>query len=297
MQVKIIGVPVDLGANRRGVDMGPSAIRYALLREKLVEIGHDVEDLGNIPAPERDSLTRRGGSLAYLPEILEVNELLAAKVGEALDAGGFPLILGGDHSISIGGIAGLANRVPSFGLLWFDAHGDFNTPETTTSGNVHGMPLAVAVGRGPGELVQCGGSGPKIAEEKVVIIGVRDLDPQERDLLRSSRVTVFTMQDVDERGMQAVVKEAVAIAGAGAEGLYVSFDVDVIDPLQAPGVGTAVPGGITYREAHLAMELVAQSGRFLALDMVEVNPILDCRNQTAELAVELIASALGKRIF
>lgn len=297
MQVKIIGAPVDLGANRRGVDMGPSAIRYALLRERLVEIGHEVEDLGNIAVPERDSLTRRGASLAFLPEILEVNELLAAKVGEALDAGGFPLILGGDHSLAIGGIAGLASRVPSFGLLWFDAHGDFNTPETTTSGNIHGMPLAVAVGRGSEELVNCGGPGPKVAEEKVIIIGVRDLDPQERELLQSSRVTVFTMQDVDERGMREVVREALAIAGAGVEGLYVSFDMDVIDPLEAPGVGTPVRGGITYREAHLAMELIAQSGRLLALDMVEVNPILDCQNQTAELAVELISSALGKRIF
>jgi len=267
------------------------------LQEKLREIGHEVEDLGNIAVPERDSLTRKGDSLAYLPEILAVNQLLAAAVGEALDAGGFPLILGGDHSISIGGIAGFASRVPSFGLLWFDAHGDFNTPETTTSGNVHGMPLAVAVGRGSEELVRCAGPGPKVAEEKAVIIGVRDLDPQERELLQNSRVTVFTMQDVDERGMREVVQEALALAGSGVEGLYVSFDMDVLDPLEAPGVGTPVRGGITYREAHLALELIAQSGRLLAMDMVEVNPILDCRNRTAELAVELIASALGKRIF
>lgn len=296
MQVKIVGVPIDLGANRRGVDMGPSAIRYALLGEKLQEIGHEVEDLGNVDVPERDSVPRGDGGPSYLPDILQVNERLAKRVGEILASGGFPLVLGGDHSISIGGIAGVASQVHSFGVLWFDAHGDFNTPETSRSGNVHGMPLAASVGRGPAELVCCAGPAPKVGEENVVIIGTRSLDPEERELLKNSQVTVFTMQDIDERGMRDVVTRGLAIAGRGVQGLYVSFDLDVIDPLQAPGVGTPVRGGITYREAHLAMELVARSGRLLALDIVEVNPILDCRNQTAELAVELITSALGKRI-
>ncbi|MGI6574374.1 MAG: arginase [bacterium] len=299
MQVKIVGVPIDLGANRRGVDMGPSAIRYALLREKIAEIGHQVEDLGNIEVPERDSLPQhivRADNLKHLPEILEVNRHLAEVVAKIMAAGDFPLVLGGDHSISIGTIAGLASQVESLGVIWFDAHGDFNTPATTSSGNIHGMPLAISVGRGAVELVNCGTNKVKVKEKNVVIIGARDLDPEEKQLLQSSEVTVFTMQDIDERGMRQVVKEGIEIAGSGVEGIHVSFDLDVIDPMQAPGVGTPVRGGITYREAHLAMELVAQSDKLLALDMVEVNPILDYRNQTAELAVELITSALGKRI-
>lgn len=296
MLIKIIGVPVDLGANRRGVDMGPSAMRYAFLRERLNDLGHEVEDLGNIKVPERDSVSKKDHRLTYLPDILQVNEELMLKVSEVLTSGGFPLVLGGDHSVSIGSIAGVARNVPSFGILWFDAHGDFNTPETSSSGNIHGMPLAVSVGRGDEDLVGCGGVVPKVAEENVVIIGVRDLDPEESELLHSSKVTALTMQDIDERGMQEVVKQGLAIAGAGVDGFIVSFDLDVIDPMEAPGVGTPVRGGITYREAHLAMELVAQSGGLLAMDVVEVNPILDHRNQTAELAVELISSALGKTI-
>ncbi|MDK2854798.1 MAG: arginase [Bacillota bacterium] len=295
MRVEIIGVPQDLGANRRGVDMGPSAIRYAGVRERLESLGYTVRDRGNIPVALHEPRTRDDERLRYLPEIQATSELLAQAVREVVEAGDLPLVLGGDHSIAIGTLAGVA-AVKECGVLWIDAHGDFNTPETTRSGNIHGMPLAASLGRGDERLVGCGGFVPKAKEKNVALIGARDLDPEERDALRRSRISVFTMQDIDEMGMKRVMQQAIAAALDGTEGIAVSLDMDALDPLVAPGVGTPVRGGLTYREAHLAMELIAETGALLSLEVVEVNPILDYRNQTAELAVELIASALGKRI-
>lgn len=296
MRLEIIGVPQDLGANRRGVDMGPSAIRYAGVRERLESLGYEVHDQGNIPVSLREERPAAVDErLRYLKEIQATSELLAEAVRKALEAGALPLVLGGDHSIAIGTLAGAAS-VKQCGVIWFDAHGDFNTPETTSSGNIHGMPLAASLGRGDERLVSCGGFVAKAKEKNVALIGARDLDPEERESLRQSRISVFTMQDIDEMGMKRVMRQALAAALDGTEGFVLSLDMDALDPLEAPGVGTPVRGGLTYREAHLAMELLAETGALIAMEVVEVNPILDTRNQTAELAVELIASALGKRI-
>jgi arginase len=296
VRLEIIGVPQDLGANRRGVDMGPSAIRYAGVRERLESLGYEVHDQGNIPVSLREERPAAVDErLRYLPEIQATSELLAEAVRKALEAGALPLVLGGDHSIAIGTLAGAAS-VKQCGVIWFDAHGDFNTPETTSSGNIHGMPLAASLGRGDERLVSCGGFVAKAKEKNVALIGARDLDPEERESLRQSRISVFTMQDIDEMGMKRVMRQALAAALDGTEGFVLSLDMDALDPLEAPGVGTPVRGGLTYREAHLAMELLAETGALIAMEVVEVNPVLDTRNQTAELAVELIASALGKRI-
>jgi arginase len=296
VRLEIIGVPQDLGANRRGVDMGPSAIRYAGVRERLESLGYEVHDQGNIPVSLREERPAAVDErLRYLSEIQATSELLAEAVRKALEAGALPLVLGGDHSIAIGTLAGAAS-VKQCGVIWIDAHGDFNTPETTSSGNIHGMPLAASLGRGDERLVSCGGFVAKAKEKNVALIGARDLDPEERESLRQSRISVFTMQDIDEMGMKRVMRQALAAALDGTEGFVLSLDMDALDPLEAPGVGTPVRGGLTYREAHLAMELLAETGALIAMEVVEVNPILDTRNQTAELAVELIASALGKRI-
>lgn len=295
--IRIIGVPIDLGADRRGVDMGPSAMRYAGLNARLQRLGWDVEDLGNLEVPIPETREIKNKQLKYLEEIVKVNEQLHLKVAEAIKEGVVPLILGGDHSLGIGSLAGLASSGRRFGLIWFDTHGDYNSLETTSSGNIHGMPLAVANGIGAKELTSIGGERKKIREENTVIIGVRDLDDQEREMLRRSKITVFTINDIDQRGMKDVVNEGIRIASLGTDGIHVSFDVDVIDPAEAPGVGTPVVGGITYREAHLAMELIADSSLLMSMDMVEVNPILDYQNKTAELAVGLICSAFGKRIY
>ncbi|NLY49974.1 MAG: arginase [Firmicutes bacterium] len=296
MRLEIIGVPQDLGANRRGVDMGPSAIRYAGVRERLESLGYEVHDQGNIPVSLREERPAAVDErLRYLSEIQATSELLAEAVRKALEAGALPLVLGGDHSIAIGTLAGAAS-VKQCGVIWIDAHGDFNTPETTSSGNIHGMPLAASLGRGDERLVSCGGFVAKAKEKNVALIGARDLDPEERESLRQSRISVFTMQDIDEMGMKRVMRQALAAALDGTEGFVLSLDMDALDPLEAPGVGTPVRGGLTYREAHLAMELLAETGALIAMEVVEVNPVLDTRNQTAELAVELIASALGKRI-
>jgi arginase len=295
--IRIIGVPIDLGADRRGVDMGPSAMRYAGLNARLQRLGWDVEDLGNLEVPIPETREIKNKQLKYLEEIVKVNEQLHLKVAEAIKEGVVPLILGGDHSLGIGSLAGLASSGRRFGLIWFDTHGDYNSLETTSSGNIHGMPLAVANGIGAKELTSIGGERKKIREENTVIIGVRDLDDQEQEMLRRSKITVFTINDIDQRGMKDVVNEGIRIASLGTDGIHVSFDVDVIDPAEAPGVGTLVVGGITYREAHLAMELIADSSLLMSMDMVEVNPILDYQNKTAELAVGLICSAFGKRIY
>lgn len=295
--IRIIGVPIDLGAGRRGVDMGPSAIRYAGLNERLQRLGWDVEDHGNIEVPVPETREIKDKRLKYLPEIVTVNEQLNLKVSEAIQEGVVPLILGGDHSLGIGSLAGLASNGRCFGLIWFDTHGDYNSLDTTGSGNIHGMSLAVANGIGAQELTSIGGEQKKIREENTVIIGAREIDLQEQKMLHQSKITVFTMRDIDQRGMKEVVAQSIKIASQGTDGIHVSFDLDVIDPEEAPGVGTPVAGGITYREAHLAMELLADSGCISSMDIVEVNPILDNQNKTAELAVGLICSAFGKRIF
>ncbi|MGI6129368.1 MAG: arginase [bacterium] len=295
--VQIIGVPQDLGANRRGVDMGPSAIRYAGLDKRLQKLGYEVLDRGNVPVKlHEEQRLPTDSRLRYLEEICATNELLAKEVQTVLEAGDFPLVLGGDHSTAIGTLAGVA-AVKNCGIIWLDAHGDFNTLETTSSGNIHGMSLAASLGRGDERLVSCGGFAPKAKEKNVAIIGVRELDDEEREALRTSRVSVFTMQDIDETGMKKIVRQAIAAAMDGTDGIVVSLDMDVLDPLEGPGVGTPARGGLTYREAHLAMELLAETDAILCLEVVEVNPTLDCYNRTAELAVELITSALGKRIF
>lgn len=297
MEIAIIGVPMDLGGKRRGTDMGPSAIRYAGLSELLAGLGHHVLDMGNVPVAIRETRAVGDEKAKYLPEIVEVCEELSGWVASAVKHGCFPIVLGGDHSIAIGTVAGLARERGEIGVVWMDAHGDFNTPETTPSGSVHGMPLAAIVGRGHPGLVGCCSLAPKVPEKNAVLVGVRDLDPVEKESLKSSDVTVLTMRDIDELGIARVVRRAVQVASdGGRRPVHLTVDVDVIDPAYAPGVGTPERGGITYREAHLAMEVLAESGLVASLDLTEVNPILDQGNQTALLAVELVASLLGKTI-
>lgn len=299
--IEIIGVPVDLGAGRRGVDMGPSAIRVAGLEQRLEALGHAVRDAGDIDVMIPETQEAGPGTLRYKPAILAACDALRLQVERTLDQGRTPLVLGGDHSLAIGSVAGVsghfARRNRSIGLIWFDAHGDFNTPETTPSGNIHGMALGHLLGHGDPDLAGLGGRLPKVDSNRTVLIGVRDLDPGERENLRRSGVTVFTIREVDERGMRDVVKQAIAVAGVRTSGIHLSFDLDVLDPEDAPGTGTPVEGGISYREAHLAMELLADFADILSVDLVEVNPILDTANQTGVLAVELAQSLFGKRIF
>jgi arginase len=299
--IRIIGVPLDLGQDRRGVDMGPSAVRVAGLLPRLEALGYEAKDGGNVEvaAPEHRAI---GDPRAkYLKDIARSCQKQAERVQKTLEEGALPLVLGGDHSIAIGTVSGASawcrERGRSVGLIWLDAHGDFNTPQTSPSGNIHGMPLACLLGLGPKELTDIGGFAPKVATANTVLVGVHSLDREEKRLLREAGVKVFTMRDIDERGMRSVVEEAIAVASNGTEGVCVSLDMDFIDATHAPGVGTPVRGGATYREAHLALELIADSGNLLSLEVVEVNPVLDERNRTAELAVELIASALGQKIF
>lgn len=301
--VRIIGVRIDLGAGRRGVDMGPSALRKAGLRSILRDLGYDVHDDGNIHCDEPEAHQIRDPKLKYLPLIQVAMTELAARVENALVAGELPLVLGGDHSIAIGTIAGVAGHFKKtgkkLGMIWIDAHGDSNTAETTPSGNIHGMPQAIAFGRGARELVEIGGFAD--GEEKLdpacsAVIGARDLDRLEKEVMRDIGYHVFTMDQIDRRGIYDVAREAIEIAGQGTDGIHVSFDVDGMDPSVAPGVGTPVMGGLSYRETHTLMEVIAESGRMVSLEVAEVNPILDVRNTTAEVAVQMIASAFGKRI-
>ena len=298
--VDIIGVPVDLGAGRRGVDMGPSAIRIADLEPRLEQLGHKVQDVGDLDVMIPETQKVGEGKLRYKAPILAACQALCESVEKSLEKNRTPLVLGGDHSIAIGSVAGSTNFFArsgeSLGLIWFDAHGDANTPETTPSGNIHGMSLAVALGLGDPDLVQLGGRAPKVQARNTVLIGIRDLDAGERDTLKKSGVTVYTMRDLDERGMRDVVDEAIRLASDGTAGIHLSFDLDVVDPEDAPGTGTPVWGGITYREAHLAMEMLADRAQIVAIDLVEVNPVLDTQNMTGILAAELAQSALGKRI-
>ena len=297
MRIRVIGVPMDLGADRRGVDIGTSAIRYAGLNDQLRRLDYQVQDTGNIHVPQPESQPTGNPRVKYLEPIVRVAEELADVVTAALTENEFPLILGGDHSIALGSITGVTRVHKDVGLLWIDAHGDFNTEETTPSGNIHGMVLAALAGLGNSHLTGVGGWAPKLTMQTIVIVGARDLDQGERELLRRHHVHVFTMPDIDQHGISSVMRQALAIAGQANDGIHVSLDMDALDPAYAPGVGTPVRGGLTYREAHLAMELVADSGRLIAMDVVEVNPILDRENATALLAVELVTSALGKKIF
>ena len=296
MQIRVIGVPMDLGADRRGVDIGASAIRYAGLNDQLRRLDYEVHDIGNIVVPQPESQPSGNARLKYLEPIIKVAEELADTVTAALKANEFPLILGGDHSITLGSMTGVTRLHKDIGVLWIDAHADFNTEETTPSGNIHGMILAALAGLGNNRLTGIDGWTPKLNAQRIVIIGARDLDHGERDLLRTHKIHVFTMSDIDQRGISDVMREALAIAGTASDGIHLSLDMDALDPVHAPGVGTPVRGGLSYREAHLAMELIADSGRLIAMDVVEVNPILDRENATALLAVELVMSALGKKI-
>jgi arginase len=298
--VEIIGVPVDLGAGRRGVDMGPSAIRIADLEPRLEQLGHKVVDSGDIDVMIPETQKVGAGKLRYKTPVLAASEELRKMVERSLGEGRLPLVIGGDHSIAIGSVAGSTNHFArqgeTLGLIWFDAHGDANTPDTTPSGNIHGMSLAVCLGHGDTDLVNLGERSPKVLARNTVLIGIRDLDPGERDILKKSGVTVYTMRDLDERGMRDVVDEAIRLASDGTAGIHLSFDLDVVDPEDAPGTGTPVWGGITYREAHLAMEMLSDRGQIAAIDLVEVNPVLDTQNMTGILAAELAQSLLGKRI-
>ena len=299
--IEIIGVPADLGAGRRGVDMGPSAIRVADLEARLEQLGHQVEDIGDLDVMIPETQQVGEGKLRYKGPILAMCDALRKQVEQALARGRLPLVLGGDHSIAIGSVAGSACHYArsggALGLIWFDAHGDANTPDTTPSGNIHGMSLAVALGHGDRDLVSLGDRVPKIQPRNTALIGIRDVDPGERETLKRVGVNVYTMRDIDERGMRDVVDEAIRIAGDGTAGVHLSFDLDVVDPEDAPGTGTPVWGGITYREAHLAMELLSDRAKIVAIDMVEVNPVLDTQNMTGVLAAELVQGLLGKRIF
>lgn len=280
--------------------MGPSAVRVANLNKRVASLGYTVEDLGNVPVGQPESLPEGPKKAKYLPQITGACLKLARMVAGAASEGKVPLVLGGDHSVAIGTVTGLAHQYRKqkkrIGLLWIDAHADMNTPRTTPSGNIHGMPLACCVGLGPRELTHLLGFSPKVDPQNVALVGVREVDLLERPHVKSSGVRAFTMRDIDERGMRAVMQEAIEIASAGTAGFHVSLDMDYVDPAEAPGVGTPVRGGGTYREAHLAMEMICDSGGMLAMEVVEVNPVIDEFNRTATLAVELVMSALGKRI-
>ncbi len=299
--IRILGVPLDLGQSRRGVDMGPSAVRVAGLQARLEALGHRVQDGGNIAVDIAETQSMGEQEAKYLHAITETCTREAEQVLETLSAGQMPLVLGGDHSIAVGTVSGVAEfhrrKKGKIGLIWIDAHADINTPETSPSGNVHGMPLAALTGLGPDELKNIFGWSPKIAPDNVVLIGVRDIDATEKENIRRAGITeVYTMRDIDERGMRTVMEEALRAAGRGTAGYHISLDMDWIDPEDAPGVGTPVRGGATYREAHLAMEIIADHGHMLSFELVEVNPVIDEHNRTADLAVELISSAFGKKI-
>jgi len=299
-KIRIIGVPMDLGASRRGVDMGPSALRVAGLQARLKQLGRQVEDIGNIPVRQPEEQHYGEKNAKYLEEIRETCKGLAETVCKTLDEDFFPLVLGGDHSIAVGTLAGVAchfqKQSKRVGMIWLDAHGDMNTPETSPSGNVHGMPLASIMGYGPPELTGLDSVKPMVEPRSVAIVGVRDLDSKERRLVKESGVHVFTMRDIDERGMRDVMSEALRFAGDETAGIAVSLDMDFVDPSDAPGVGTPVRGGVTYREAHLAMEMIADSRSMASLELVEINPVIDLHNTTALLGVELVLSGLGKKI-
>jgi arginase len=299
-RIAVIGAPLDLGQTRRGVDMGPSAMRVAGLDRRLAGLGYEVTDFGNVPVEQAESAPPGAAEANYVSQIAATCDTLALRVERALAEGYAPLVLGGDHSIAIGTLSGVSHfyrqRGEQVGLLWIDAHADMNTPDTSPSGNVHGMPLACCVGLGPDALTHLLDYAPKVNPRNAAIVGLRDVDQLEKPHVRASGVTAFTMRHIDERGMSTVMREALRIAGDGVAGIHVSLDMDCVDPQHAPGVGTPVRGGFTYREAHLAAELICDSGRMISMEVVEVNPVIDESNRTADLAVELLLSAFGKRI-
>jgi len=300
-KVSIIGCPLDLGANRRGVEMGPSALRVAGLADRIRSLGYEVVDRGDIDCPLPEECDIGDLKMKYAEDIKEVCDELADATYKAMKAGFLPVHLGGDHSIGMGSIAGVAKYYKEqdkrIGVIWFDAHGDMNTPESTNSGNVHGMPLAHVLGMGDKELAAIGGFSPKLHHSNCVLVGIRDLDEREKSLIAGSGVHVFTMKDIDKHGISHVMDEAIDLTTRGTAGVHISFDIDAMDPRDAPGVGTPKKGGLTYREAHLSLEIIADARVMIGMDMVEINPILDTRNSTGELGAELILSALGKRIF
>jgi arginase len=299
-KVSLIGVPMDLGGGLRGVDMGPSAIRIAGLGRRIEELGREFEDRGNVPVLRPETRDPRNPRARFVGTIAHSCERLRNRVERILDDGAFPLVVGGDHSIACGTIAGIsswhARRKKRIGLIWFDAHADMNTPETSPTGNVHGMPLACVLGKGPDEMVKLGAAVPMIDPARAVLIGIRSVDPGERELVRESGIQVYSMREIDILGMDRVMREAIDIVTKGTAGFHLSFDMDGCDPAAAPGVGTPVSGGVTHREAHLLLEHAADSKKLLGLELTEINPILDHRNMTAELAVEFVLSGLGKRI-
>jgi arginase len=298
--VHLIGVPLDLGGGRRGVDMGPSAFRIAGLGERLTRLGYPITDRGDLPVPIPETRHEGDTRKRYVDDIATVCTALFEVARKTLNEGALPIVLGGDHSLAAGSVAATAafarDRGGRIGLIWVDAHGDMNTPASSSSGNVHGMPLAALLGSEPAELSGIGGFAPKTGPERTVLIGVRNLDDEEKERVRASNIHVFTMNDIDRAGIAHIIERAIELAGRDTIGLHVSFDLDVCDPAIAPGVGTPVKGGLDYREAHMVMEVLADSARLLALDMVEVNPTLDVRNSTAELGTELMLSALGMKI-
>ncbi len=300
-KIRIIGVPMDLGASRRGVDMGPSALRVAGLQARIKQLGLQVEDIGNISVKQPEEMSYGEKRAKYLAEIADACKDLATIVEKTLDESMMPVVLGGDHSIAAGSLSGVAGhfkkKEKKIGLIWLDAHGDINTPESSPSGNVHGMPLAAAMGYGAAELVELQGFKPKVEPQNISLVGIRDLDSQEKKLAKKSGVHVFTMRDIDERGMREVMSDALKYAMDDTDGISVSLDMDFVDPSDAPGVGTPVRGGVTYREAHLAMEMLADTEAMVSLEVVEINPVIDEHNRTALLGVELVLSGLGKKIF
>ncbi len=299
-KIRIIGVPMDLGASRRGVDMGPSALRVAGLQARIKQLGLQVEDIGNISVKQPEEMSYGEKRAKYLAEIADACKDLAVIVEKSLDESMMPVVLGGDHSIAAGTLSGVATyfkkKEKKIGLVWLDAHGDINTPESSPSGNVHGMPLAAAMGYGATELVELQGFKPKVEPQNISLVGIRDLDSQEKKLAKKSGVHVFTMRDIDERGMREVMSDALKYAMDDTDGISVSLDMDFVDPSDAPGVGPPVRGGVTYREAHLAMEMLADTEAMVSLEVVEINPVIDEHNRTALLGVELVLSGLGKKI-
>ena len=299
-QISILGAPLDFGAGRRGVDMGPSALRLGGLNAKLESIGYQVHDMGNVPVAQQETIDAGSPTAKYLAPISQCCVELARIVSDTVDKGQFPLILGGDHSVGAGTVAGVSNSFrkqgKKIGVIWIDAHADMNTPEISPSGNVHGMPLASCLGRGPKELTDIFGYSPKMDARNTVLIGLRDVDPLEREVVRELGVVAYTMRDIDELGLRKVMEQAIDAASDGTAGFHLSLDMDAVDPDEAPGVGTPVRGGMSYREAHLSMEMVSDSAHMLSMEVVEVNPVLDTANRTALLAIELVMSAMGKKI-
>jgi arginase len=299
-EIAILGAPLDFGAGRRGVDMGPSALRLGGLNAKLQSMGYQVRDLGNVPVAQQETIDQGSPTAKYLVPIAQCCAELARTVSDVVEKGQFPLVLGGDHSVGVGTIAGVSNAIrkrnQKIGVIWIDAHADMNTPETSPSGNVHGMPLASCLGRGPHELTDIFGFSPKVDPHNTALIGLRDVDEREGDVVRELGVSAFTMRDIDELGLRKVMEQAIAVATNGTAGFHLSLDMDAVDPDEAPGVGTPVRGGMSYREAHLSMEMICDSNSMLSMEIVEVNPVLDSANRTALLGIELVMSAMGKKI-